>query len=345
MKKLEPAVMNFWLPLPSWDGVSAQSANHTLDVSQIASIVNRRFYRQGLNWAIAGFKIHIPELPAGVTLATTAPIGGSKLPNTWVLSNAWRKSMETWRRMIKEASDESDSVRPRFEDFKIYADQIHHANGYDANLLPIGYTRGEWIPSKIVIPKTDGTDGVHNREVIAVGANYPSAGASGLGAVSMIEGYAASRALPQKQDPNIPDDAYSVSGDNPANWMQATFNDGTAQTDQVMDDFVENNQNPYPYEGSVNPDTGSAFTDTMYPGGANQGAFLEVFDQKTLTSTTISNTLHFDGGNFPCGLVRFNNVNRYQNAEGETVIVNYVLQVQLVPGEHRGYLCEPMTEM
>lgn len=345
MKKIEPAVMNLWLALDSWDGVSSTSSRHTLDLSQIACLVNRRFYRQGLNWAVAGFKLHVPALPSGVTLATSAPIYVSKLPNTWVLSNAWEKSMRTWRRMISESSEETVSARPRFEDFKIYADETHHAKGFDANLLPVGYTRGEWIPSKVVIPKTDGTDGSHNREIIAVGASYPGTGPSGLGAVSMIEGYAASRALPAVVDPNIPLDALDINGNNPANWMQALFNEGTDQADQVVSDFVENNQNPYPYEGSIDPATGLPFADTMYPGGANQGSFLELVDSKTLTATTISNTLHFDGGNFPCGLVRFDNQNRYENAQGETEIVQYTLQVQLVPGEHRGYLCEPMTEM
>ena len=43
------------------------------------------------------------------------------------------------------------------------------------------------------------------------------------------------------------------------------------------------------------------------------------------------------GGNFPCGLVRF-------DWTPETTS-NIVIQIDLVPGNHRGYLCEPMTEM
>ena len=75
-----------------------------IDLSQVASLVNRRFYRQGINWAVAGFK---------VSSTRTGFVNIFKLPNTWVMSNAWEKSMRTWMRMNKEAMEEAASVRPR----------------------------------------------------------------------------------------------------------------------------------------------------------------------------------------------------------------------------------------
>ena len=114
--------------------------------------------------------------------------------------------------------------------------------------------------------------------------------------------------------------------------MSATFNEGTQQTDAVITDMVtENNRAPYPYE-----DDGT-HTDTMYPGGANQLASLEIHDQEFITATTIGGTTRLDGGNFPCGII-----------EVATVLPDkafVILEVELVPGMHRGYLCEPMTEM
>jgi hypothetical protein len=44
------------------------------------------------------------------------------------------------------------------------------------------------------------------------------------------------------------------------------------------------------------------------------------------------------GGNFPCGLIKINAAN-----SGSTA--NILIQLDLVPGDHRGYLCESMTEM
>ena len=62
----------------------------------------------------------------------------SKLPDTWVMHNAFTKSKAAWLRMIDEATDESgaESIKGKFLDFKIYADKDHHANGYSRNLLP-----------------------------------------------------------------------------------------------------------------------------------------------------------------------------------------------------------------
>ena len=85
-----------------------------LDLSQVASLVNRRFYRQGINWAVAGFKF------IGAT-GLAGEISITKLPNTWVLANSWEKSMRTWMKMNREALAETESVRPKFLDFKIYA--------------------------------------------------------------------------------------------------------------------------------------------------------------------------------------------------------------------------------
>ena len=330
MMKTQPAEMTMYFPLP---GASLPQTSRTdyIDLSQVASLINRRFYRQGINWSVAGFKVISTDDSTGM-------ISISKLPTTWVLGNSWEKSMRAWSRMNREALEETESVRPRFLDFKIYADAEHHAAGFGANLLPYSIsnnlaTAGEWLPSKFVIPKTDGTDNVHNREVIAVGANYPPAGASGLGAVSMIEGYAASRALPYQTDPNVPNDAASVEGNDPANWLSAIFNDGTKQDDQIMNDMIsENNEAPYPFE-----DDGT-HVDTMYPGGANQLQSLMLHDIAFVSPTTVGGTTYMKGGNFPCGLIRIDQT----RGDGNLALQ---LLVDLVPGAHRGYHCEPMTEM
>ncbi len=321
--KIQPAVMTMAFALP--DG----AATSTIDLSQAASLMNRRFYRQGINWAVAGFKI---ISPAGAT----GSLSVAQLPNTWVTSNAWEKSFRTWTRMNNEALAESESVKPKFLDYKIFADSTHHAAGSAANLLPVDfagadYVDGMWEYSKFIIPDTTQVSGVREREVIAVGANYPGVGPSGLDAVSMIEGYAASRALPNIVDPNTPSDALSIDGATPANWLTATFNDGTQQTDAVITDMVtENNQAPYPYEDDgVNPDT-------MYPGGANQAPTLQYHDSALVSGTTIGGVTQLKGGNFPCGLIRV-----ASNIDAP----NTLFVVNLIPGNHRGYLCEPMTEM
>ena len=329
MKKIEPAVqtLNF-----NFSVSAGTTVNQTLDLSQCASLVNRRFYRQGINWAVSGIKV----LTTGEN--NIGSITVQKLPETWVMSNAWEKGFRVWQRMNNEALEESESVRPRFLDFKIYADDVHHIAGYGANLLPLSsvgtFLPGEWAPSKVHIPTASPGYLAADREMIAVGASYPGNGASGYNAVSLIEGYAASRALPNIEDPNTPNDMSDADGTTPENWQVALFNDGTQQESDVLTDMaLDNNIAPYPFENDgVN-------LDTMYPNGENQGTGLQVHDTEFITPTTVGGTSRLKGGMFPCGLARFVCVN-----SGDQPI-SFTLQVDLVPGNHRGYLCEPMTEM
>lgn len=326
VKKIEPAVQTMQFDITIADGVPEY-----IDLSQCASLLNRRFYRQGLNWVVQSFKI-----------ITTNPgtVGISKLQNTWIQSNAWEKSFRTWMRMNEEALEENPSVRPRFLDFKIYADAGHHQSGFGANLLPsvgsIGTlataTPGEWEASKIVFPDSSVPGSVKSMELIAVGPNYPAAGASGERAVSIIEGYSNSRSLPNILDPNLPNDADDTSGPFPQNWMGAIFNEGTVQSEEVLDDVTgENNLAPYPFEND------GVHINTMYPGGEDQLGLLELHDISSITPTTIGGHTTFKGGNFPCGLIRL-------DWAGDAPL-DGILLVNLVPGHHRGYLAESMTEM
>lgn len=322
--------------------VEAGGSTSYVDLSQVASLVNRRFYRQGINWAVAGFKILSNP-------GTTGSVLLSKLPNTWVMSNSWEKSFRTWTKMNNEALAETQSVRPKFLDFKIYADADHHQLGFGANLLPSSvlgnYVAGEWSPSKISVPLVSPAGAFNpgdtiERELIAVGASYPgNSPVTGLNAVSLIEGYAASRGLPNIADPNTPSDAPDIGGGTPENWMQAIFNEGTDQASDVLEDLTtENTIAPYPFENGSDG-MGGVYLDTMYPNGANQAPGLQIHDLEFISGTTIGGTTRLKGGNFPCGLARFD----ISNDSQETVFLT--LQIDLVPGNHRGYLCESMTEM
>ena len=127
-RKIEPAVQTMTFVL---DGLGPGKQISTVDLSQCASLLNRRFYRQGINWAVAGFKVVNTTQQIGASITVT------KLPNTWVMANAWEKSMRAWTKMNREALTETESVRPKFLDFKIYANADHHVSGFGANLLPV----------------------------------------------------------------------------------------------------------------------------------------------------------------------------------------------------------------
>jgi hypothetical protein len=310
------------------------------DLSQMASIVNRKFIRQGLNWAVSGFTlISQPSASGSVRI--------QKLPDTWVMANAWVKGFKAWQRMNREALSETESVRPKFLDFKVYMDDTHHDAGFIANALPVAtdtnapFVRGDWDSSKFVYPDTDTPGTIENMECICVGGNFQGAStATGLNAVSLIEGYAASRLLPDVFSPNTPDDAADIEGSTPENWLQAIFNEGTDQASAVVSDMItENIQAPYPFENDL------VHTDTMYPNGANQpntggvGGALELHDLVDIQSgNTVGNRTFMRGGNFQCGLLKIDN-NTGQKLE---------VMIHLVRGRGsagRGYLAMPMQDV
>ncbi len=323
-KKIQPAVktLRFNVPL---------GGTNFIDLSQCASIVNRRFYRQGLNWAVAGITIF--------TSGGQGEILVSKIPDTWVAANSWMKGFATWQKSVNEALEEAESVKAKFTDFKVYMDPAHHAAGKAANLIPIDsannpYKVGEWDYSQVHIPTalSDASGFTDDFDIMWTGANFPgTGGATGNDAVSLIEGYAASRGLPDIRDPNAPADAADAQGATPENWMSAMFNDNTDQIHEIIEDMLtENNKAPYPFEND------GTYTDTQYPGGANQAPGPEVHDAVLVTATTIGGKTTIPGSNFPGGLIK---------VENTIDSGNFSLLIHLVPGPHRGYMCQPMQDV
>ncbi|MBT3657470.1 MAG: hypothetical protein HN544_04660 [Euryarchaeota archaeon] len=321
---IQPAVMTITSSTASV-GAGA-TGSFFMDLSQVASLLNRRFYRQGLNWAVAGIKM---ITATGVSGLVTI----KQVPNTWVTSNAWEKAFRAWNKQQMDAIEEAgaQSAVARFRDFKVHADSDHAIAGFASNLLPLDgqlpvaqpYAVGEWESSLIVLPNADidAASGARTepRENILhmCGANEVAGGA--FVSRGILEGYADSRAYPQSPDPVSP----QIDSGN--NWLRAMFDVGNDNED-ITDNATDRNDNlPYP---QVN-----------YPGGETQAPSMQIHDIVGISGTSIGNMSRAKGGNFPCGLIRID----FQNT-GD-LAGNLALQIDLVPGNHRGYLAEPMTEM
>ena len=324
--KIQPSVQTLTFVIPE----GASNNRSYIDLSQVASIVNRRFYRQGINWAVAGFKVSAGS--AGV-------VNIVKLPNTWITSNSWEKAFRAWDKQQKDDLEEAGgmSAMAKFRDFKVFM-EANHVNNYIAsgsdlnltNLLPafvdpagaaVGTAGGEWEPSQIVLPMTlpDASGSlIEPQEYLLhmVGANVNGSFSRGV-----LEGYADSRAYPQSPDP------VSRPLDSAQNWMRAMFDVGNDNPEVIANATDKNDELPYPQED--------------YPGGETQMAGLQPHDFVSIFESNATNGIgiqRLKGGNFPCGLI---GIDWYPN-QGS---ISMTLQIDLVPGNHRGYLCEPMTEM
>jgi len=322
MKKIEPAVMTLKFNLTN--SGDANYTHDTVDLSQCASAVNRRFYRQGLRWAVAGFTI---------LTKSTGQITIQKLPETWSMTNSWRKGMSHWLRQQNEAVEEggSESAVARFRDFKILADSIQHSNatfGPDGivdlnNLLPLDISggavmQGEWEISQIVIPNHTGPGVNYEPYLHMVGDDVGGAG----GSKALIKGYENSRAFPQSPDPVSP------SLGSSENWLRAMFDVGD-NSDLVVQNATDKNDNlPYDQDN--------------YPGGDANMPYMQINDEAFITSSTVGGKTTLRGGTFPCGLIRIRN--KSNDAQGGWSQTPQLL-IHLVPGSHRGYMCESMQEM
>jgi len=169
-RTLQPAVMKLNFAVPHGTQTSYLSISHCV------SRLNRRFYRQGLNWAIANVKI--TQLPASaVGSGSTCYV--NSLPHTWSTANAWMKSFSLWKRQQDEAMalTSSQETVARYRDFKISMEDGHTV-GTDLSPVSIGPGRTfgpfatgiltgqqidpseEWVGSQIVVPN-DGAAGVN----------------------------------------------------------------------------------------------------------------------------------------------------------------------------------------
>ena len=291
---------------------------HFCDISQMASIVNRRFYRQGLNWVVGSFKVQSLE-PAKISV--------SKIPSTWVAFNAWMKIYSHWNKQIKDTLSEggNESLRARWSDFKIFMNQSHRTAGFALNLLPrdsannVGVA-GEWEGSHVVLPQTaaDGSGTLIDPTEFTLHMVGASTGSS----KGMIEGYADSRSFPQSPDPVGP------SAASPANWLSSMFDDGSANP-EILDN-AENENDDLPY------------SQVDYPGGGFNLPALQSHDIVNIYSTSGTTNVGYanlKGGAFPCGLVAIEYTNN------GAVAASLTIQINMVPGPHRGYLAASMQEM
>jgi hypothetical protein len=316
--KVQPSEMALTFPITT----VGTNTMKTIDLSQCASIVNRRFYRQGLNWAVAGFSLH--------ATAGTGSISISRLPQSWVVSNSWEKTMRTWLKQQDEAIEDAgmESAVARFRDFKIFMDKTHVDDGVGDNYIPYvrnnagtGWTQyptGEWNASLVVIPNEGGTPGNTVEYTIhMIGDDDPAPNAS----KGMIKAYQNSRGVPQSPDPATP----PAIADNLFTQM---FDVGVDNA-EVIENAVDRNDN-LPY------------SQMEYPGGDLNADGLIFHDQLTVSTTTVSGKTTCGGGTFPCGLIRLR-VDPGLAQQDETPVA--WLTVHMVPGNHRGYMAESMVEM
>ncbi|MDB4302558.1 hypothetical protein N9939_01900 [bacterium] len=319
LAKIEPAARKMFFSVPFNDAANGRIAY--IDLSQCASIVNRRFYRQGLNWAVAGFKLH-------TAATTTGTVNLYKIQDTWSASNSWVKSKALWNQMNDLVLDDQPSIKPKFHDFKISMDTEHvgQISGvFWTNLIPYNedsagaqtpYLQGEWTRSLLELPNYGGVPGATQSKALRMH------GAADVGvSVGMLQGYADSRSVPTEPDP-------VTQADADTGWMNKLLDEGDSHDDIALNLQTIGEDLPY--------------NQLLYPGGVTNAPDPEIHSLSIITNTTVGGQTSVMGGNFQCGLIKI--VNNLTDGAVEPATA-FDLELILVPGPHRGYLCEPMQDV
>lgn len=311
---IQPAVTRLWFH------IDPNNQRNYVDLSLACSAANRRFYRQGLTWAVAGMSLHTGS-------NTTGSFDVSKVPDSWMAQNAYEKSKMLWMKSQDQVLDDQPSVKARYRDFKVFLDQemtvatkqaVATAPAIDNNImLPVDRNNqiakyGEWIYSSIQFPVDGGSSAPAARNLHFVGGDYSTV------SKGMIHGYGLSRSRPQDVDPNTPGDG---------GWMLEVF-DVADNLDEIRLD-VEDENNVPPYRVGV-----AGETEEYYPGGDNNQTDSALHAVCFVSGTTVGGKTRVDGGLFNCGLIR---LDWNLTPGGDT---SMYLAIDLVPGTHKGYMAE-----
>jgi hypothetical protein len=283
--------------------VTGSGANTTsyIDLAQVLSMVNRRMYRQGMDYHIS--KI---EVLGGNANATNSSVTVSVVSNNWVTCNAWKKGRMIWDKIQKNAvkAAGAQSAVAKYRDFKVLMDSTHDPaanNLFPADVSGTSGATGEWQYSTVDITDPSGVNAEYKLKLL--GGNTSTV-------LGLIRGYADSRAYPSTSEPldSEPNDGWYME-----------VNDPNDHNEHSVDAATDENDTP-PYAV------------TLYHGDGG-GSFDAPMSVGTRSLATINNGVHGVIGSFVAcaGLLR---IDHFCGAADTTH--NVGLLIHLKPGSYKG---------
>ncbi len=321
-RKMPPTELTIFANLPE--------GSHIVDLAQCLSQINRKKYRQGMQYAVSSIEFY----------SSDATVNVFRLPHHWPMVNAWTKSMELWRKQQNDTAQEAGLVDTiaAHRDFKVFGDSYHAEGSYDVvypetvasgspasqNYRTLTSAQGisstvamDWEYSEIVIPNKTTPGNTVDYKLHVLGDDSTGGAAASIG---MIHAYANSRARPQQTDPNFVD--------VPTGGIFGEMFDVGDDDNQIITNF-QNRNDQLPYLNDVD----SEFE--FYPGGANTG-----------TGWTVQDLLNIQAGNRTmtssvCGPFLANLGLILLGVVGTDVS----MKINLVPGDYNGVAARRMQDV
>jgi len=301
--KVTPAEVTLKYQLPG-DGSDVY-----IDLMRDVSRINRRMYNQGQCVRISHIEIRQDNADQNVGLNTTI----KTLPLTWVSAQAYMKARQHWMNQQTLARKTGGSIKPTYEDFKVYMDSGHRTgvtlDTLDGAGTPV--TAGEWDYSRLVYAdQSVSPEVVRQPHLHMVGADV------GNSDVGLINAYEDSRATIQGPDPNVP----ATASTSIYAKMIGGADDGT--TAQVIDNMEDDND-------------ATPYSKANYPGGAVN--YPTNVDKAYLQSSAANPIVATGGIVAMCGLLRIYSQGKNVTTGGNVNVPGTML-IHLVPGNKKGLL-------
>ena len=216
------------------------NATRFIDIGRALSVINRKFYRQGVYYYVNSVELYNNE-DAYIDLHT--------LPDNWCVKNAWNRGFAIHQKMNAQV----DTPRPKYNDFKILMSPTHtEANTMDPETFGINgsfYSRSpdEWIYSQMTTMKSDG--GAADEFTLTMLGNHvgPEGNRTSVG---LLKSYHESRAHPDT------DGEPTVSTNNATDPLSTLFDaSGDAAISNIVVNLDYNNdQTPYDADAMIGQD-------------------------------------------------------------------------------------------
>lgn len=145
-KKTSPTILRL-----SFEGTGG--GTKFIDIARALSIVNRKFYRQGVYYYVNSVEFYNNN-DHYVDLHT--------VPDNWITKNAWNRGFKIWQKMNSLV----ETPRPKYNDFKCLMRYDHLADGsntldpdfFGINGIHTSEGPDEWVYSRFTTMVSDGGD-------------------------------------------------------------------------------------------------------------------------------------------------------------------------------------------
>lgn len=315
MPNIQPAQKTFHYVVTPSSG----SFDVEIDVAKDLSAINRRLYRQGMQYLISDVKIATGK---GLVVTSVSTAG-----DTWMCHNAWKKGFNMWKKQRAMAQDDLPGLSGKWADFKV---QLWNASS--TTLTPLAGSEStapdEWLLSQ-VFWDDDGTE--RSPTFCLVGSTAPNT------KIGLIQEYHISRVRPAANEPAVDADA-SDSIYAKMLPMQDELSDA------LIDDIEgDNDAPPYDMDEMFGGDTlgdepcvqdisfASEFASSSTGPFTAECGLIRIQGTSKLTST------------FPraaSGSGAYDDVHYLSEDLDESIVI----QVTIAPGPYRGVMATPMGQ-